>query len=77
MVLRKALAQGFTGIVIGIPAALAALRLVASQLYGVSPNDPKYLVAAAFVLLLCLTIAGYLPAHRASRLDPLLALRYE
>ncbi len=77
MVIREALAQGFIGVAIGVPAAFAALRLVANQLYGVSPNDPKYSAGAALILLLCITIAAYLPALRASRVDPLIALRYE
>ncbi|MDQ2711217.1 MAG: ABC transporter permease [Acidobacteriota bacterium] len=77
MVVREALLQAFIGIAIGVPAAFAALRLVANQLYGVSPNDPKYFVAAALVLLLCTALAGYLPALRASRIDPLTALKYE
>jgi ABC-type antimicrobial peptide transport system permease subunit len=77
MMVRESLVQGFAGIIIGIPIALTALRLVANQLYGVSANDPTYFAEAALVLLLCLMMAGYLPARRASRVDPLLALRYE
>jgi macrolide transport system ATP-binding/permease protein len=77
MVIGEALAQGLIGIAIGIPAAFAALHLVESQLYGISPNNPKYSVIAALVLLVCIAIAAYLPAHRASRVDPLIALRCE
>jgi len=77
MVIREAMVQGLIGILIGIPAAFAALRLVANQLYGVSPNDLKYSVAAALVLLLCIAIAGYLPSLRASRIDLVIALQSE
>lgn len=77
MIIREALAKGVAGVLIGIPAAFAAVRLVVNQLYGVSPNDLKYSLAAAFVLLLCLVVAAYAPARRASRVDPLVALRYE
>jgi ABC-type antimicrobial peptide transport system permease subunit len=62
---------------IGLPIAFGALRLVANQMYGVSPSDPKYSVAAAVVLLVCTALAGLLPALRAARLDPLTALKYE
>jgi macrolide transport system ATP-binding/permease protein len=77
MIIREALAQGLAGILIGIPAAFAAMRLIANQLYGVSPTDPKNSAAAALVLILCIAIAGYLPARRASRIDPMRALRHE
>lgn len=77
MVIREAVTRGAIGILIGIPTAFAALQLVTDQLYGVSPNDPKYSAIAALVLLACLTIAGYIPARRASRVDPIVALRYE
>jgi predicted permease len=77
MVIREALLLGFIGTLIGVPAAFATLRLVANQLYGVTASDPEYSIAAAAVLLLCITIAAYVPALRASRVDPLVALRYE
>jgi ABC-type antimicrobial peptide transport system permease subunit len=77
MVIREALVQGFIGVVIGIPAVFAALRFVANQLYGVSPTDPEYSAAAALVLLLCIAAASYFPARRASRVDPVVALKYE
>ena len=77
MVIRQALAQGLAGVLIGIPASIASTRLVANQLYGVSPNDPKYAVGAALILLLCIAFAAGLPARRAARIDPMIALRYE
>ena len=77
MVLREALFQGVVGILIGIPAAFAATQLVANQLYGVSPSDPRHAAMAALVLMLCVTIAGYVPARRASKVDPMVALRCE
>ena len=77
MVISKALTQGVVGLLVGIPAAFAMSQLVANQLYGVSPTDPKNSAAAALVLMLCITIAGYVPARRASRIDPMKALRHE
>jgi macrolide transport system ATP-binding/permease protein len=77
MIVREAWIQCAVGLVIGIPAALATLRLIGNQLYGVSPADPKSTIAATLVLILCITVAGYLPARRATRIDPMAALRYE
>jgi ABC-type antimicrobial peptide transport system permease subunit len=76
-VLRGALLQVGCGIAIGIPVALAAGRLMASQLYGVKVNDPIALGGAILVLLLCALAAGLIPARRATKVDPMQALRAE
>jgi putative ABC transport system permease protein len=65
------------GLAIGFGAALATTRLVASFLYGLQPNDPWTLGGSAALLAMVAAIAGYLPARRASRLDPMTALREE
>ncbi|MEP7380388.1 MAG: ADOP family duplicated permease [Gemmatimonadota bacterium] len=75
MVLRDALVVTTTGILLGLVAALAAMRPVASLLYGTRPTDPAvYLTVAATVMVVALT-ASWIPARRASRVDPLNALR--
>lgn len=76
-VLRAALLLAAAGLAAGVPAALALTRLIASQLYGVSPTDPLTLVGGAIVLLAVATLAAWLPARRASRVDPMTALRAE
>jgi predicted permease len=65
------------GIAIGLPAALAGGRLTGKLLYGVSGTDPVSLAAGVAILIAAGLLAGYLPARRASRIDPLTALRYE
>ena len=65
------------GIVIGLPATIASARVVAWRLFGVGPADPLTIVAATLVLLGVATLAGLLPARRASRVNPLEALRCE
>jgi ABC-type antimicrobial peptide transport system permease subunit len=77
MVIRQALVQGVAGILIGIPAALATTHVVANQLFGVSPADPINSGTAALVMILCAAIAAFLPAHRASHIDPMTALRHD
>jgi predicted permease len=77
LVLRDALRLVLLGVLLGIPAALAATRLVASQLFGIGAADPVAIVLATLVLLVVAAVAGYLPARRATRVDPLVALRYE
>jgi predicted permease len=77
MVLRETLILVIAGIAIGVPVALAAARLVSTQLYGLSAADPLTLAAAVTLLVAVAALAGYLPARRASRVDPMVALRYE
>jgi predicted permease len=77
MVLRQTLVLIVIGIAIAVPVALAASRLIASQLYGLKPTDPLTISAAAMVIGAVGLLAGYLPALRASHVDPMVALRYE
>jgi len=77
MVLREALLLVSTGVAIGVPVALVLARLVSSLLYGLRPTDPLTLAASAILLFVVAAIASYLPARRASRVDPMMALRYE
>ena len=65
------------GLLLGVAGALAATRLVTSLLYGLNPNDAPTLVASAVLLAAVAVLAGYLPARRAARVDPVTALREE
>jgi predicted permease len=77
LVLRQGLQVTLIAIVLGAAGALAAGRAIASLLYGVSPHDPLVLFAVATVLTLVALVASYLPAYRATRVDPMVALRTE
>jgi macrolide transport system ATP-binding/permease protein len=77
MILRNVLATVLAGLAIGVPAALLTSKLVASFLYGMKPNDPWALTGAVAILLAAAFLAGYAPARRTSRLDPIAALRNE
>ncbi|HXJ94334.1 MAG TPA: ABC transporter permease [Terriglobia bacterium] len=77
MVLREAMTLAGLGIAIGVPAALAVSRLIAAMLYGLKPTDPLTIALATTVLAAVAFLAGFLPAQRASRVDPMVALRYE
>ena len=80
-VLRLILAEGLrlviTGVVVGIVAALLLTRLLESMVYGVSPRDPLVFVLVSLVMIAVSLLACYVPARRASRVDPITALRYE
>jgi predicted permease len=77
LVLRESMLLVVIGIAIGIAASLGAGRLVVSQLFGLEPTDAVTMISAMVVMLAVSAIAGYLPARRAARVDPMVALRYE
>jgi putative ABC transport system permease protein len=77
LVLRDTLKLVVIGMLIGIPVALACARLLESQLYEVGPNDPLAVSIGIGTLSLAALLAGYVPARRAARVDPLIALRCE
>jgi ABC-type antimicrobial peptide transport system permease subunit len=76
-VLREAMLLVTSGVVIGLPLTFAATRFVATRLYGVSAIDPLTMTAATGLMLGVAAVAGFLPARRAARVDPVVALRYE
>jgi len=77
IVMRSALAQVASGAAMGLPLAILAGRLLSAFLYGVKPSDPATLAAALAAVAAIAAGAAWLPARRASRLDPLAALRHE
>src|SRR5262245_59401300 len=77
LVLRETLWWVALGLTLGLGAALVALRWLESLLFGLKPHDPLTIGLAVLVLLAVAAVAGYLPARRAARVDPLIALRHE
>lgn len=77
MILRDALLLGACGVAVGLAGALLLSRALSSLLYSLSPRDPLTLGGVALLLLATTLAAGYVPARRATRVDPVVALRSE
>jgi putative ABC transport system permease protein len=77
LVVRQGMALALAGLVIGTAVAFGLTQLMESMLFGVEPNDPMIFTAIPIILALVALVASYLPARRASRADPLVALRHQ
>jgi predicted permease len=77
LVLREALLMVIVGLAVGLPMIWAVTRLASTLLFGLTPTDPVSLLLAALLMTAVAMTAGYLPARRATRVDPMVALRYE
>ncbi len=77
MILRRGMALTGAGLVVGLIASIAAMRLVTSMLFAVKPGDPPTYAGVAVLLGLVSLAACYIPARRATRVDPVSALRQE
>jgi ABC-type antimicrobial peptide transport system permease subunit len=77
MVLGETAMMLATGLAIGIPASFGAAKLISSQLFGLQASDPLSLALGVVILAAVGALSGYLPARRAMRVDPMVALRYE
>jgi ABC-type antimicrobial peptide transport system permease subunit len=77
LILREALLLVIAGVAVGLPMIFAVTRLASTLLFGLTPTDPGSLIFAALLMLLVAIVAGYLPSRRATRVDPMVALRCE
>jgi ABC-type antimicrobial peptide transport system permease subunit len=77
LILKESSWPVLAGIALGVPAALAVTRLISSRLFGVSPRDPFTIAVAVSLVLIFAAAAAFLPAHRASSSDPMIAIRHE
>ena len=77
MVIGSVLKLALVGVAIGIAGALVLTRFLSSLLYGVKPTDPLTFIAVSLILIGVARLACYIPARRAAKVDPMVALRYE
>jgi ABC-type antimicrobial peptide transport system permease subunit len=77
LVLRQAVVLALTGAVCGVIGSLLLMRLLASQLFEIKPGDPVTLIGAALLMMIVALAASWIPARRATKVDPMIALRYE
>ncbi len=77
MVLAETLTTVGAGIAVGVPMGLAAVRLISAKLFGVKAADPVAIMVAVLMMISVAAVASFLPARRASRVDPMVALRHE
>ena len=77
MVTREGLALAGVGVALGVAAALGLTQFLASMLYSVRPADPLTFVFVSLLLVVVAWVSSYIPAHRATKVDPMVALRYE
>jgi putative ABC transport system permease protein len=77
LVLRKGVLLVGSGVLLGLVASFLSVRIVQSQLWGISAFDPLAFILAPIALLAAGLLASYIPARRATRVDPMVALRYE
>jgi ABC-type antimicrobial peptide transport system permease subunit len=77
LVMRESMVLVAIGIVSGLAIALGTSRFLATQLYGLPPTDPVAVASAMMMMVAVSSLAGYLPARRASNVDPMVALHYE
>ena len=77
VILGESLILVATGIALGVPASWGATQFISSMLYGLTPHDPATMIGAAFLIIAAAGLAAYLPARRATKVGPMVALRYE
>jgi predicted permease len=76
-ILKEALMLAAIGIAIGLPIALASVRLIRTYFYGIEPHDPFTMIGSAALMVIVASLAAWIPARRAAKIDPMEALRYE